>query len=90
MLSFDKEAGLMIGEPPVDAEIVRFRVEIELNNEVEVLRYIEVEVQTGVIAEITQSEDVAMIGTDLFSKQVQLVANDFSSTADDLARILNY
>ncbi len=88
-LVFNDENQQVIGQPPVDAENIRLMIEVELSNGVEVIRYVDIEVQTGVISEFSVENTVAATGTDLFSSQITQVAGEFEKNADAISQILD-
>ena len=67
--------------PPLDTELIQLRVQISLSNEVEVVRYIEVEIKSGEISELNQIENLATHGIQPFTEQIQLLSNSFSDSA---------
>ena len=89
-LVFNEDERQVVGEPPVDAENIQFRVEVELNNGQQILRYVEIDVQSGVISELEiENTDIALLGTELFSNQLDNVATSYANNADAIIKALN-
>ena len=76
---FDASKGLLSGNAPIDLESIKLRVLVELSDGIEVLRYIEVDVQNAVITEISDGNDLELSGVKPFSNQIDMYAKQFAN-----------
>jgi hypothetical protein len=76
-LLFDADKKLLSGNAPLDLESIKLRVLVELSDGVEVLRYIEVDVNNAVITEISDGDDLELSGVQPFSNQIDMYAKQF-------------
>ena len=59
-------------------ENIKLRVLVELSDGVEVLRYIEVDISSAVIEEISEGGELELSGVQPFSNQIDMYAQQFS------------
>ena len=87
-LAFDQGAAALIGEPPPEVDRVEVKVMVRLGDGTEIVRYVEINVKNGEISELNQIEGLSMLGIQPFSSQIESVANQFTQSADQLAKLV--
>ncbi|MCG8325721.1 MAG: hypothetical protein MI673_09400, partial [Thiotrichales bacterium] len=80
-MRINKTTGLIMGEPPVDAETIQLRIDVTLNDGTHIIRYVEVELRNGEISELRDIEELPVVGLKPFSQQLEQVADVFAHQA---------
>ena len=87
-LRLDDKGRLVSGEPPVGAENVELRIEVNLSDGTKVIRYVDVNVNSGEIAALEQIGDEMIAGASLFENQIEKEAIKFDNASKDLEKSL--
>jgi len=87
-LRLDDRGGLVSGEPPVDIQNIRLRVEVNLSDGTTIIRYVSVDTFTGEITAMRDVESEAIAGTKTFSDQVNGLSGQLNQLKDDLLAAL--
>ena len=87
-LRVDDKGRLVSGEPPVGAENVEIRIEVNLSDGTQVIRYVDVNVNSGEIASLGQISDEIIAGASLFENQIEKEAIKFDNDSKELEKSL--
>jgi Bacterial Ig domain len=85
-LRVDDQGGLVSGEPPVGVEEIQIRIEVKLNNNTTIVRYVDVNVTSGEIAALQKVGDEVIAGASLFENQIEKEAVKFNNASKDLEK----
>ncbi|MEQ8427487.1 MAG: Ig-like domain-containing protein, partial [Gammaproteobacteria bacterium] len=81
-LRADDNGTLLSGEPPVGQEKLQLRIQITLSDETVIVRYVDVNVDSGEIASLQHISEQHVVGSGLFEDKLKLEASKFDSAAD--------
>ena len=85
-LRVDDQGRLISGEPPIGEENVQLRIQITLSDETVIVRYVDVNVNSGEIASLDIIGDELIAGVSLFENQVEKEAIKFDESANNIAK----
>jgi hypothetical protein len=87
-LRVDDKGRLVSGEPPIGAENVELRIEVNLSDGTQVIRYVDVNVNSGEIASLEEVGDEIIAGASLFENQIEKEAIKFDNASKDIEKSL--
>ena len=70
-LKIDPNAGLLIGDVPVDAEVIELRLEVNLSDGTQIVRYVEVQLTNGEISELGGRPEAEVTGIIPFKESLE-------------------
>ncbi|MBL1142650.1 MAG: hypothetical protein D8M62_11455 [Proteobacteria bacterium] len=85
-LRVDDRGRLVSGEPPVGTENIELRIEIKLSNDTTIVRYVDVNVNSGEIASLEQFSTEVIAGASLFENQIEKEAIKFENASIDIEK----
>ncbi|GJM17480.1 MAG: hypothetical protein DHS20C13_28070 [Thermodesulfobacteriota bacterium] len=86
-LRVDDNGGLISGEPPVGTEDIKLRIEVSLSDDTKIVRYVDVNVNSGEIASLQQIGSEIIAGSSLFENQIEKEAVKFDNTSKDIENL---
>jgi hypothetical protein len=87
-LRIDDNGGLVSGEPPIGTDAVELRIEVTLSDGTVIVRYVDVNVNSGEIAALEQIGDEFIAGASLFEHQIDKEAIKFDNLTDEIRKAL--
>jgi hypothetical protein len=88
-LRIDDRGALVSGEPPVDIQDLQLRVEVNLTDGTNLIRYVSVDTFTGEIVAMQDTGDSIIAGTQTFSNQISSATNEFELAKNELTTALD-
>ena len=87
-LRVDSQSGLVTGAPPIGSESLELRIEVQLNDDTVVVRYVQIDLSNGEISELRRVSESNVPGTQIFSSQLQNAGTEFDRAVQDLITAL--
>ena len=87
-LRVDSQSGLVTGAPPIGLESLELRIEVQLNDDTVVVRYVQIDLSNGEISELRRVSESNVPGTQIFSSQLQNAGTEFDRAVQDLITAL--
>jgi hypothetical protein len=85
-LRIDDAGTLLSGEPPVGQEKLQLRIQITLSDDTVIVRYVDVNVDSGEIASLESLSDQYVAGSGLFEDKLKFEGDKFNSSADAITK----
>ena len=85
-LRIDDQGKLVSGEPPVGTESVELRIEVTLSDETKIIRYVDVNVNSGEIASLQEMREEFIAGASLFENQIEKETIKFDNASKNIEK----
>jgi hypothetical protein len=85
-LRMDDKGRLVSGEPPVGTENIELRIEVTLSDDTKIIRYVDVNVNSGEIASLEQIGEELIASASLFENQIEKEAIKFENASKDIEK----
>ena len=88
-LRMNPSDGLLTGTPPIGAELLQLRIEVQLNDEIAAVRYVQLNLVDGEISELRRVSDSLGGSTSIFSSQISDAGSEFERAVQQLMGALS-